>query len=452
MKTKPTFIRTIVTILIVLAFYNNGLGQTICATCPGNNVSGHKASAFGDNNTASGNYSFVAGRNSIANQSNAIVIGSDSRASGGHSYVIGSTTFALGNFSYAFGGNSTSESDFSLVLGHNLISRNGAFVIGKGRVDDKLINNQQESLMIGFNSAYPTLFVSRTQLDYQSGRIGIGNVTAPQAKLHIRGDAVEDATLLLEAQGSQSSIFTLAGQTGKIVFSGGSGNIGVAALQRPLNFFTTDRYGNAQLSMTIEGERGFVGIGTSAPKQRMHVNGNFLVEGNGSTILFAHEVNDPYWGKWGIEYWNGGLNFWQPYGWNYDRKDERAENFRLFLKDDGNVGIGTGNPRGKLDVHGNAMIRGDLYAEEVIVEDAADWPDYVFDDDYELMGLGELKDFITENRHLPGMPKADENGSIKNLKLIQLNTQLLKKIEELTLYMLEQEERIQRLEESTKTN
>ena len=177
-------------------------GQEICATCPGNTVTGNKASAFGDNNTASGNYSFVAGRNSIANQSNAVVIGSDSRASGGHSYVIGSTTFALGNFSYAFGGNSTSESDFSLVLGHNLISRNGAFVIGKGNVDAKLTNNYQESLMIGFNSAFPTLFVSRTQVGFQSGRIGIGNVTAPQAKLHIRGDVQEDATLRLEATGN----------------------------------------------------------------------------------------------------------------------------------------------------------------------------------------------------------------------------------------------------------
>ncbi len=182
MKTKPTFIGTIVALLIILAFYNDGFSQT-CATCPENTVTGIKASAFGKDNTASGNYSFVAGRNSIANQSNAVVIGSDSRASGGHSYVIGSTTFALGNFSYAFGGNSTSESDFSLVLGHNLISRNGAFVIGKGNVDAKLTNNSQETLMIGFNSAYPTLFVSRTESGKQSGRVGIGNVTEPQAKL-----------------------------------------------------------------------------------------------------------------------------------------------------------------------------------------------------------------------------------------------------------------------------
>jgi hypothetical protein len=166
------------------------------------NATGEYATAFGNGNIASGNYSFVAGRNSEANQSNAIVIGSDSRASGGHSYVIGSTTFALGNFSYAFGGNSTSESDFSLVLGHNLISRNGAFVIGKGNVDAKLTNVHQESLMIGFNSAFPTLFVSRTQHGYQTGKVGIGNVTDPQAKLHIRADANEHATLRLEATGS----------------------------------------------------------------------------------------------------------------------------------------------------------------------------------------------------------------------------------------------------------
>jgi hypothetical protein len=208
MKIKPTLIGTVVAILIVLTLNNDGFGQ-VCATCPGNTVTGIQASAFGESNSASGNYSFVAGRNSIANQSNAVVIGSDSRASGGHSYVIGSTTFALGNFSYAFGGNSTSESDFSLVLGHNLISRNGAFVIGKGNVDAKLTNNNQESLMIGFNSALPTMFVSRTELGFQSGKVGIGNVTAPQAKLHIRADAGEPATLRLEATGtSGDNIFS----------------------------------------------------------------------------------------------------------------------------------------------------------------------------------------------------------------------------------------------------
>jgi hypothetical protein len=167
------------------------------------NAEGEYATSFGESNIASGSYSFVAGLQSEASKPNSVVIGSWSKATGDNSFVIGNFSHALAVDSYVFGNNSTSEFDFSMALGHNILSRNGAFVLGNGRVDAKLTNNHQESLMIGFNSAFPTLFVSRTQLDYQSGKVGIGNVTAPQAKLHIRADEQEDATLRLEATGSE---------------------------------------------------------------------------------------------------------------------------------------------------------------------------------------------------------------------------------------------------------
>ncbi len=188
-------------ILFVIGIQQQTYAQ--CVTCPGNTVEGLKASALGDGNTALGNYSFIAGRNSTATQHYASVIGSWSGASGGHSFVIGSTSFAQGNFSYVFGNNSIAEHDFSLAIGHNLKARGGGFVIGRGKIDAILTNNYDKTLVVGFNSDKPTLFVGMTPSGYESGRIGIGNVTAPQAKLHIRGDAQEDATLRLEATGSQ---------------------------------------------------------------------------------------------------------------------------------------------------------------------------------------------------------------------------------------------------------
>jgi hypothetical protein len=72
-------------------------------------------------------------------------------------------------------------------------------------------------------------------------------------------------------------------------------------------------------------------------------------------------------------------------------------------------------------------------------------PDYVFEDDYELMPLAELKDFIDRNGHLPGIPSADEvNAGVHDLAGSDMAH--LRKIEELTLYTLQQQERIAELE------
>ncbi|HPE44187.1 MAG TPA: T9SS type A sorting domain-containing protein, partial [Bacteroidales bacterium] len=70
-----------------------------------------------------------------------------------------------------------------------------------------LDNNVNRSLMIGFESTKPTFFVGPSNGINSTGRIGIGNVTDPQAKLHIRADALEDASLLLEASaGGQAKV------------------------------------------------------------------------------------------------------------------------------------------------------------------------------------------------------------------------------------------------------
>ncbi|SHM97085.1 tail fiber protein [Flavobacterium chilense] len=96
-----------------------------------------------------------------------------------------------------------------------------------------------------------------------------------------------------------------------------------------------------------------------------------------------------------------------------------------------NVGIGTINPDEKLTV------KGKIHTQEVRVDMAGPLvPDYVFANDYKLKSLQEVEDFIKENKHLPEIPSAHEiekNG----LMLAEMNMNLLKKIEEMTLYMIE---------------
>ena len=118
----------------------------------------------------------------------------------------------------------------------------------------------------------------------------------------------------------------------------------------------------------------------------------------------------------------------------------------------GQVGIGVSDPQHKLDVagiiHAEGLIaEGEIRASEIIVSTTG--ADFVFADDYQLRPLSEVKAFITENKHLPEIKSAQvmqENG----VGINELQIQLLQKIEELTLYILQQEERIKALEAELK--
>ncbi|MGY3214532.1 hypothetical protein [Mucilaginibacter sp. HD30] len=107
---------------------------------------------------------------------------------------------------------------------------------------------------------------------------------------------------------------------------------------------------------------------------------------------------------------------------------------------DGSVGINTASiPTGyKFAVDGAAI------ATSVTVKLSANWPDFVFLKNYKLPTLNEVKTYIDKNQHLPDMPSADEihkNG----LDLGEMNSLLLKKVEELTLYLIDQKTEIDRL-------
>lgn len=104
----------------------------------------------------------------------------------------------------------------------------------------------------------------------------------------------------------------------------------------------------------------------------------------------------------------------------------------------GNVGIGTATPDEKLTVNGK------IHAKEVRVDLDFPAPDYVFANDYQLKSLQEVEAYIKQNSHLPEIPSAKEIEK-KGLMLAEMNMALLKKIEELTLYMIEQEKKTEKL-------
>jgi hypothetical protein len=116
---------------------------------------------------------------------------------------------------------------------------------------------------------------------------------------------------------------------------------------------------------------------------------------------------------------------------DYTPNMDETHQVNNFLILGNNVGIGTLSPDEKLTV------KGKIHTQEVRVDMAGPLvPDYVFANDYKLKTLQEVEDYIKENKHLPEIPSAQEiekNG----LMLAEMNMNLLKKMEEMTLYMIE---------------
>ncbi|OOG76426.1 hypothetical protein [Algoriphagus sp. A40] len=118
-----------------------------------------------------------------------------------------------------------------------------------------------------------------------------------------------------------------------------------------------------------------------------------------------------------------------------------GHNFLFIKGSTGNIGIGTANPSYKLDVIGT------IRAREVKVDMSG--ADFVFEKDYGLMPLEELEVFINAKKHLPEIETAAEMQA-EGVELGELNTKLLQKIEELTLYVIGLKKEIEELKSNQK--
>ncbi|NQY29043.1 MAG: hypothetical protein HRT69_06180 [Flavobacteriaceae bacterium] len=133
--------------------------------------------------------------------------------------------------------------------------------------------------------------------------------------------------------------------------------------------------------------------------------------------------------------WGGGLLFNSGQYINFAVNNKDGVLNAMKINTDGNVGIGTTNPGAyKLAVNGN------IHTKEVKV-DLVGWSDFVFEKDYRLPTLKEVAQHIQEKGHLKDIPSAKEVAK-NGIFLGEMNAKLLQKIEELTLYTLAQEEKI----------
>ena len=192
-----------------------------------------------------------------------------------------------------------------------------------------------------------------------------------------------------------------------------------------MKYFTN---GTPRLAITNGGN---VGIGTTAPAKALDVAGSiYLFPGrNGDPTL---KFNNQGWARIGGSS-SSGLAIWGT------GNAETDDNPAMFVAS-GSVGIGTTAPDQKLTV------KGKIHAEEVIVDLNVPLADYVFGKDYELMPLHQVDQYVQENSHLPDMPSATEVKE-KGMGVGEMQNKMLQKIEELTLYVIQQDKRIKALEE-----
>lgn len=125
-----------------------------------------------------------------------------------------------------------------------------------------------------------------------------------------------------------------------------------------------------------------------------------------------------------------------------------SSNPQIRLQTNGSVSIGTTQFTSDFKL----AVGGKIIAEELKVQLQSQWPDYVFESDYELPSLNDVEKQIQENGHLAGVPSAcevEENG----FEVGEMNRLLLEKVEELTLYIIElnkklaqQQEKLEELE------
>lgn len=359
MKQKKTLLIAFLAMLLGtnIQAQNSGLEGTYLNVGSGNTLVGNGGglwgNAMGENNYVESANSLAVGNNDTIGQYSidAVALGGMNRINGNASMAFGNNIKINGKYGFGAGRFLRTTEQNSMILGYG--------IPGSGNLPDLFLENSYSyCLMIGLNSTKPTLTVGPSPNNYlqgsydKTGKVGIGDIPMPEiaAKLHIRSDAGEDASLFLQPASAASDNACLL-------------------MRDSTHFIQVDSTG----CMKVRSKNGI----NNAP---------LMLEGR----VGVNVVNE-------------------------------SEDYAF-------------------------AVNGGILTDEVMIREVENWYDNVFEDGYELLPLAELQDYIAKNRHLPDVPSEGEVLE-SGYRVSEMQGVLLKKIEELTLYILEQQKRIDYLEQ-----
>lgn len=395
-------------------------------------------------NTATDGYTFVGRDNAPGNDSYFY------HRMTGSFHIIGSNKYNSGtlrNLGFAIGGGDhESDVKMSVLANGNVgigiaiprfkleISANNQLTVGNTHVDNPL---EAENNYVRSN------FGSNVYWDAQINRWTVSQIGA------------NDFSAMIHPNGGGFSFLT----------SANSGNVARSLTHQ--EFMAYER-----MRITQDGN---IGIGTGSPLSGLANKGLHIAQGHHTALLLGNPVVEDHGGiiqttdnkhrvflganlyddltaSWksfkpgkgaaGISIladegtWGTSIDF-------YCSRNTNELKTRMTINGDGNVGIGTTSPDAMLTV------KGDIHTQEVRVDLDVPGPDYVFEKDYNLQSLSEIEAYINENKHLPEVPSAKEMEA-NGLNLKEMNLLLLKKVEELTLHLIEQQKQIEELKRRSK--
>jgi hypothetical protein len=299
-------------------------------------------------------------------------------------------------------------------------------------------SNSSEVGFLGFKVPYNNTFGEGYKMVINSsGKVGIGTTSLSETLeigenggtntnfVRINSDDSQDAGIKLST-GNADYVKTA-------IIADGLGSYHRADLHFVVN--SAADHSNYTLGtdtkMLIQGRTGHIGIGTTSPGQRLTVQGVIRSQRSSSNYVNNFFVSGD--GNCYMNYAGGSTS--SRIGFQVDGGSKVSiYNNGNFVVHSGNLGIGYNDPKHKLSVAGT------ISATEVKVSTTPN-SDFVFEPEYQLRPLEEVDAFIRENKHLPDIPSAaefKENG----VGLGEMDNMLLQKIEELTLYVIEQKKEL----------